>query len=509
MMSVFSNINKSKVKLLNVLYFLQCDQERKKSMVSDKESGTGQRELCPFCGRPFKRLKTHLPHCKMAPVAKATKSSVAPSESRSPVLEHAASERRTTAVMPEGFSNTDLTGTVTSPAVKKKSTRLSVKTVVPKVSPNKNITPKNLPKFDLSSGPPKVKPKVQEQEMMKTEESDKSSRPGGGREVVSAQKGRGSASLKTDIHSGTADKVRSRESTKKGQRKRKAPDTEMQQTCMPFGPLNEDGAVTQKLLLGSLSSNGKAEGAGRELRAQEMANSRSAPAECHIWGHKGTKTDVWDHIKNGLTGKSCRRLLTADLSEAALGVGPAFQEVEPQSSPILVNQAGLLSKQRPENLFPRANDGSAPCHNPAGALWEPCGRGSRVAGLEWTPELATSYRGIGFSMLPLWCPTEHVQRKPPPVQPIARQVQGSVTERALLELRLAELPTWLMSRPLPTPRQGVALLRKAGWQWYHSKYVDVRRGAIGGVAMLLAGCCVLSYLWSYPDFKHERWRKYH
>ncbi|KAJ8377673.1 hypothetical protein AAFF_G00255180 [Aldrovandia affinis] len=30
-----------------------------------------------------------------------------------------------------------------------------------------------------------------------------------------------------------------------------------------------------------------------------------------------------------------------------------------------------------------------------------------------------------------------------------------------------------------------------------------------GVTMLLAGYCVLSYVWSYPHLKHERWRKYH
>ncbi|MGH0121571.1 UNVERIFIED_CONTAM: hypothetical protein FKN15_040698, partial [Acipenser sinensis] len=29
-------------------------------------------ELCPFCGKPFKRLKSHLPHCKMASVAGVT-----------------------------------------------------------------------------------------------------------------------------------------------------------------------------------------------------------------------------------------------------------------------------------------------------------------------------------------------------------------------------------------------------------------------------------------------------
>ncbi len=37
-------------------------------------------EECPYCGKPFKRLKTHLPHCKMAPDAQPKKSTLAPKE---------------------------------------------------------------------------------------------------------------------------------------------------------------------------------------------------------------------------------------------------------------------------------------------------------------------------------------------------------------------------------------------------------------------------------------------
>lgn len=38
----------------------------------------------------------------------------------------------------------------------------------------------------------------------------------------------------------------------------------------------------------------------------------------------------------------------------------------------------------------------------------------------------------------------------------------------------------------------------SGWQWYYKKYIDVKKGGVGGVGMLLAGYCVLSYIWSYP-----------
>lgn len=38
----------------------------------------------------------------------------------------------------------------------------------------------------------------------------------------------------------------------------------------------------------------------------------------------------------------------------------------------------------------------------------------------------------------------------------------------------------------------------SGWQWYYKKYIDVKKGGVGGLGMLLAGYCVLSYIWSYP-----------
>ena len=38
----------------------------------------------------------------------------------------------------------------------------------------------------------------------------------------------------------------------------------------------------------------------------------------------------------------------------------------------------------------------------------------------------------------------------------------------------------------------------SGWQWYYRRYIDVRKGGVGGLGMLLAGYCVLSYVWSYP-----------
>ncbi|XP_067915306.1 ATP synthase subunit f, mitochondrial-like [Heterodontus francisci] len=48
-----------------------------------------------------------------------------------------------------------------------------------------------------------------------------------------------------------------------------------------------------------------------------------------------------------------------------------------------------------------------------------------------------------------------------------------------------------------------------GHNRYYNKYINVKRGGIGGVAMLLAGYVLISYVWEYDHLKHERWRKYH
>lgn len=84
----------------------------------------------------------------------------------------------------------------------------------------------------------------------------------------------------------------------------------------------------------------------------------------------------------------------------------------------------------------------------------------------------------------------------------------AVSKQQLGQVMLRELPDWLVSRCPRRPRDTLQMVQR-GWQWYHRKYIDVKKGGVGGVAMLLAGYCVLSYVWCYPHLKRERWRKYH
>ncbi|XP_006791311.1 uncharacterized protein C17orf80 homolog [Neolamprologus brichardi] len=86
--------------------------------------------------------------------------------------------------------------------------------------------------------------------------------------------------------------------------------------------------------------------------------------------------------------------------------------------------------------------------------------------------------------------------------------EGALTHRSLGQVRLRELPKWLACKAPSHPKDAVGMLQR-GWQWYYRRYIDVRKGGVGGLGMLLAGYCVLSYIWSYRHIKLDRWRKYH
>ncbi|KAJ3601450.1 hypothetical protein NHX12_032418 [Muraenolepis orangiensis] len=83
----------------------------------------------------------------------------------------------------------------------------------------------------------------------------------------------------------------------------------------------------------------------------------------------------------------------------------------------------------------------------------------------------------------------------------------AVIEKRLMDVKLGEMGSWLSGRDF-TPNGLLASLRR-GRDAYYNKYINVRKGGIGGVAMCLTGYVVLSYVWQYDHIKHDRIRKYH
>ncbi|XP_042560185.1 ATP synthase subunit f, mitochondrial [Clupea harengus] len=83
----------------------------------------------------------------------------------------------------------------------------------------------------------------------------------------------------------------------------------------------------------------------------------------------------------------------------------------------------------------------------------------------------------------------------------------ALAEKRLMDVKLGQIFSWLGTRDF-TPNGLVGAVRR-GHERYFNKYIHVKKGGIGGVAMLLTGYVVLSYVWEYDHIKHDRWRKYH
>ncbi|XP_074967514.1 mitochondrial nucleoid-associated protein 1 [Phalacrocorax aristotelis] len=127
-------------------------------------------------------------------------------------------------------------------------------------------------------------------------------------------------------------------------------------------------------------------------------------------------------------------------------------------------------------------------------------------GLEWFPDLYPNYDGL--SIFPGKPFQEGVGvTKTTPQGNFSEGQQGPLSERRLMDVRLGELPAWLATCDL-SPQGLLGGVRKA-WNSYYNKYINVKRGGLAGISMLLAGYCLLSYGWNYQHIKCHRWRKYH
>ncbi|XP_041062976.1 ATP synthase subunit f, mitochondrial isoform X3 [Carcharodon carcharias] len=91
-------------------------------------------------------------------------------------------------------------------------------------------------------------------------------------------------------------------------------------------------------------------------------------------------------------------------------------------------------------------------------------------------------------------------------------LQVPLVKRKLLDLKVAEVPIWTIHRLLSPKSIFHAICRSkcdSGHDAYYKKYIDVKKGGIGGISMFLMGYVILSYIWSFDHIKQDRWRKYH
>ncbi|KAH0629336.1 hypothetical protein JD844_011334 [Phrynosoma platyrhinos] len=115
-------------------------------------------------------------------------------------------------------------------------------------------------------------------------------------------------------------------------------------------------------------------------------------------------------------------------------------------------------------------------------------------GLEFFPELYPNYLSLGLlsRRLPQW------NVRIPGAQILILPSEGKqipLAERCLMDVKLQDLPAWLATRDLSL--QGMLRGTHRAWNGYYNKYINVKKGGMAGISMLLLGYCILSYAWSY------------
>uniref|UniRef100_A0A8C0M4V7 ATP synthase F(0) complex subunit f, mitochondrial n=1 Tax=Canis lupus familiaris TaxID=9615 RepID=A0A8C0M4V7_CANLF len=82
-----------------------------------------------------------------------------------------------------------------------------------------------------------------------------------------------------------------------------------------------------------------------------------------------------------------------------------------------------------------------------------------------------------------------------------------VKEKKLMEVKVGELPGWILMRDF-TPK-GIAGAFQRGYYRYYNKYINVKEGGVAGISMVLVAYVLFNYCHSYKELTHERLHKYH
>ncbi|XP_041938020.1 uncharacterized protein si:dkey-21c1.4 isoform X1 [Alosa sapidissima] len=530
--------------------------------MTGKQKGNVVGELCPYCGRTFKRLKTHLNHCKMAPAVASPKSADTLSEDALLKAVVVKSKKKTAAATSRdqlSSSSQGKTESLSDLKTKNRNKKL-VKPAEPITStPLASPQTTNPASDSLSEDTGQIKRKWPGRSKQETEkeklsavlmETGRISLPkatalgkitlaanvlkgstGGGeqREVTKATKlknaAKSKASLRLPVEENglavplTTAMASVQERTHKALHK---PHTENDQHFNPSHLKPQIQTHFQEEVKASW------QGRGKDLLSVKVPDSDVS------YTYK-VKTSVWDHIKGGLLSRKYGVPMTASLvgTKPQVGNGTTALTISLPQSVMNPQKAASL-----EGPFMKCADSSKPPQvtllaSQSDAL------SSNPRSLEWMSTVTAGYHGMEVYRPPGRLAQGHEQywMKPSPAPlpptplPVPEVLGGSkrpqgpssslnsggqafslsivpLAERRFGDVTLNELLPWLADRTPQSPKEGLAIL-KNGWQWYYRRYIDVRKGGIGGVGMLIAGYCVLSYVWSYPHLKHERWRKYH
>ncbi|XP_066188417.1 mitochondrial nucleoid-associated protein 1 [Sylvia atricapilla] len=415
-------------------------------------------ELCPYCGRPFKRLRAHLPHCKAAPPSPPG-SEPRPKPASAPAAVLGTGPRSGSAAGPSAAPHP---GTGRGPAASGSRSR-----ALRDVARSLDLHPEEV------EGVPKLLQK-------------------GVKVVIEKNRARVVRDKEPRSRAGSRGEGKEPGPAPHPQRRKTAQKSKSEET-------RSQGAVRN----GAGSSKGEKSSLKATKVLQEPPESRNSPGDLvqQEGRDKFTAGEEQVHLefRGGSKPPVCAlhpEKLHLSLTEAFGGQGPSKNE--------------LSSLQRP-----RAGGEGAPepvlslalLHTPQ--MQPTCSSrasGRSPTGLEWFPDLYPDYEGLRIFPGKRFHEDVRIAAETPKGG-LAQGQQGPLSERPLMEVRLGELHTWISTCNFSP--QGLLGAVQRAWSSYCAKYIHVRQGGPAGISMLLAGYCLLSYGWNYQHLKRHRWRKYH
>ncbi|XP_039991047.1 cell wall protein RBR3 isoform X2 [Xiphias gladius] len=550
-------------------------------------------EVCPFCGKTYKRLKSHLPHCKAA------------ANSKTPPTEHrvktnqATSSSQLVAGSPEptakGKKSSQTLSVAASPQSKKSTKVSAVSAAAPRSSspatPSKSANTSSLSQSLSPSSTPlppsakKKKQKLSEQIKMASSPSSPTtsliSSPAlspSPRPTIPKPK---KMSLRALIEAAKSDRVTKGSREETGSASGGLPSGSTQFLTDPLRPRStaqtETNIIPENASFLSLSTDTKLKDAPKKKvsKTKKAAQSLSRTKDTHsdslaseiyessarphardnFWvDNKGEVEDISVNEMFLKSGSGHQAKITIQDVKATLGRAKTTSQSSGASVLSRVETTdNLSSKARLDTSLspvtvPAENrkDVAVSCLVTTKTLLsdqlpgtssedtEKKGSESKQASLIPLQHGGSSQTQLNFPATPLL--SGHLSSRVSQATPLPHTV--SVTETLKMGRHVTE-PLSISPSPIQLPgphlsplvpqtlparvetlraddglklenrKQNTAHNQSEGWRWYYRRYIDVKKGGVGGLGMLLAGYCVLSYTWSYPHIKRDRWRKYH
>lgn len=499
-------------------------------------------EVCPHCGKTYKRLKSHLSHCKAAPTSKTApgrhdvtaKQSTSPSQLDSNLSKTTGKGKKSASVQTKEDKTLSLfepvhpitTTNASSPPLSSRKKRLKVADQI-KTTSDLLLSP------PLPPTPPVFKTKKKSLraliEAANSQLVTKGSLEGTGHpsedlpsDLPRETKPRADADnlelFSADIKAKDALNKKVSKSKKAAEIKSSDSLDSKAKKSRARPPARDNFWVESEEEVQDLSANAflSTAGSGEQVKIT-LQNVKATLARAKT-PRKSSKIETTDILSSEIrlgTGSSLVTPVSRLLEPVTLtSISPHLTEVQTaKKKPPKSKQAALIQPQNDASPQPQQTSPPhpllsqrAPPPVPVVSLTE----GLKVAGLlSKSPLLSQFSSPLHFPLVP--------QTKPGRVEKLQLEVQRpnyganpteALAQQHLGQVKLRELPEWLALKTPNHPREVVDIVQR-GWQWYYRRYIDVKKGGVAGLGMLLAGYCVLSYIWSFPHTKHDRWRKYH